>query len=140
MTSKRVLVDTGPLVAVFSRRDQFHDICMEQMRRLSAPLLTCWPVITETAWLLKENPLAVQRLLGEFGVGFLKLLSIEDEAMPWIIQFIRRYSDLGVQLADACLIYLAERESIDTIFTLDRRDFSVFRIDGNLYFHLLPEL
>jgi predicted nucleic acid-binding protein len=75
VTSLRVLVDTGPLVALCSRRDEHHTICVEQLRNLSPPLLTCWPVVTEAAWLLKENQLAVQKLLAGFETEFLQLLS-----------------------------------------------------------------
>lgn len=140
MTTHPVLIDTGPLVALFSRRDEYHEACVEQLRSLSPPLLTCWPVVTEAAWLLKENPLAVQKLLELFGSGFLKLLSVEKDAFPWILQFMQQYRELGAQLADACLMYLAERETINTIFTLDRRDFMVYRLSGKRIMQLIPEI
>ncbi len=47
--------------------------------------------------------------------------------------------DIGVQLADASLVYLAERDQIDTVLTLDRRDFSIYRFGNNRSFTLLPE-
>ena len=48
--------------------------------------------------------------------------------------------DIRPQLADAALVYLAEREGIDTIFTLDQRDFSVYRSGRRRPFRILPEL
>ena len=135
----RVLVDTGPLIAVLSPRDEFHSTCVEQLRKLVPPLWTCWPVVTEAAWLLRREPAALQRLLGSFDGGLLRLLVMDEAALPWIATFLQRYRRLGPQLADAALVYLAEREDMDTVFTLDRRDFSVYRFGRNRSFHLLPE-
>ncbi|MEX0702647.1 MAG: PIN domain-containing protein [Planctomycetales bacterium] len=135
---KRVLVDTGPLVAIISENDRHHDICTRQLRDLTPPLLTCWPVITEAAYLLRRDIIAVQRLLEGFEVGLLDLLPIERDAAPWISAFLQQYRDLAPQLADACLVWLAERENIDTIFTLDRRDFTAFRLGSGRGLNLLP--
>jgi uncharacterized protein len=55
------------------------------------------------------------------------------------MSFLRKYQKLQPQLADACLVYLAEQEDIDTVFTLDRRDFSTYRFGRNRLFKLLPE-
>ena len=134
----RVLVDTGPLVAILSRRDAHHRACVDQLRELAPPLLTCWPVITEAAWLLRHYPAAIERLLGSFDAGLLRLLPLEEHAVSWIGRFLRRYRKLGAQVADAALVYLAEQEGIETIFTLDRRDFSVYRFGHNQSLRLLP--
>lgn len=138
MTS-RVLLDTGPLVAILSRRDDYHRVCVEQLRELSPPLLTRWPVLTEAAWLLRKEPLAIQRLFQGFETGLLKLLALDETAAPWIAAFLHRYRELGAQLADACLMYLAEHEGIETVFTLDRRDFSVYRLSDKRALNILPE-
>ena len=135
----RVLLDTGPLVAILSRRDDYHRVCVEQLRELSPPLLTCWPVLTEAAWLLRKEPLAIQRLFQGFETGLLKLMALDETAAPWIATFLHRYRQLGAQLADACLVYLAEHEKIETVFTLDRRDFSVYRLSDKHSLNILPE-
>jgi hypothetical protein len=80
----------------------------------------------------------VQRLLGGFQSGLLELAHLDQEAAPWLADFLHRYEKLGAQLADAALVYLAEREGIDTVFTLDRRDFSVYRMGGRRSLTLLP--
>jgi predicted nucleic acid-binding protein len=136
----RVLVDTGPLISIVSIRDQHHQVCVEQLKEFRAPLLTCWPVLTEAAWILRNQPKALQRLLADSLGGLFKVLVLEETALPWAANFLRRYQKLGAQLADACLVYLAERDRIDTIFTLDRRDFSVYRYRGNRSFKLLPSI
>ncbi|HPE71469.1 MAG TPA: PIN domain-containing protein [Candidatus Competibacter sp.] len=135
----RVLLDTSPLVAILSRRDDYHRVCVEQLHEISPPLLTCWPVLTEAAWLLRKEPMAIQRLFQGFETGLLKLLTLDETAAPWIATFLHRYRELGAQLADACLIYLAEHEKIETVFTLDRRDFSVYRLSDKRALNILPE-
>lgn len=134
-----VLLDTGPLVAILSRKDSFHHACVAQLRLIAPPLLTCWPVVTEAAWLLRQQPIAVQRLLSSFTKQWIKLLTLEERDAEPIGKILQRYRKLNAQLADAALVYLAERERLDIVFTLDRRDFSVYRFSGNRSFHLLPE-
>lgn len=135
----RVLIDTGPLVAILSHRDSHHESCSALLRQIQPPLLTCWPVLTEAAWLLRREPAGLERLLSSFDAGLFRLLELDDNALAWIGKFLRRYRNLEAQLADAALVYLAEREGIDQIFTLDRRDFSVYRTSRNRMLRLLPE-
>jgi uncharacterized protein len=124
---RRVLVDTGPLVAILSSSDEHHEACVEALRNLPGPLLSCWPVITEAVWLLHAYPKAVQRLLASIDGRFLALLPLSGAEAGGIAEVMKKYQDIRPQLADAALVYLAGREEIDTIFTLDRRDFSVYR-------------
>ncbi len=53
---------------------------------------------------------------------------------------MKRYENIRPQLADAALVYLAGRERIDTIFTLDRSDFSIYRPSRRRSFRILPEM
>ncbi len=134
----RVLIDTGPVTAIFHRGDDRHGECVEQMKSLRAPLLTCWPVVTEAAWLLRSRPDAVAALLGAFDDGVFEMAELGPRAIEPIAKVLARYEDLRPQLADASLLYLAERESIGTIFTLDRRDFSVYRTKQNRSLSIVP--
>jgi predicted nucleic acid-binding protein len=137
---KRILVDTGPLVAVLSREDQYHTPCVNALREMSGPLLSCWPVITEAAWLLRKSPRAVQQLLRSIDGSFLELLPLAGAEAEAIAAWMKRYEDIHPQLADATLVYLAGREKIETIFTLDQRDFSIYRSGRRSSFRLVPEL
>jgi predicted nucleic acid-binding protein len=92
--------------------------------------------MTEAAWLLRQHPVAVQRLLESFTKGWIKLLPLDERDAEPIGKILQRYRKLNAQLADAALVHLAERDRIETIFTLDRRDFSVYRFSGNQSFHL----
>ena len=133
----RVLIDTGPLVAILDGRDTHHEICVNQLQQIVTPLLTCWAVVTEAAWLLRDTPSAIQELLLSFNSGLMTLLPMDESALPWIAAFYRKYRKLTPQLADAALVYLAERENLDAVFTLDRRDFSVYRLAGGRALQIL---
>jgi predicted nucleic acid-binding protein len=133
-----VLIDTGPIVAILSDTEQHHDACIEQLQQIRSPLLTCWPVITEATWLLRTHPLAIRRLLSFLGGRPFELLSLTEADIPEIAAVLEKYEDLGIQLADAALVHLANREAIETIFTLDRRDFSVLRLARGKKIHVVP--
>lgn len=135
----RILVDAGPLVALFREQDSYHQTCLKTLEKLNRPLYTCWPVITEAAWLFRQ-PTSALRLLASINSDFLEILPLAgDEAEP-IAAIMKRYASIRAQLADAALVYLAEREKIDTIFTLDRRDFSVYRLSRKRAFRILPQV
>lgn len=136
---KRILVDTGPLVAILSQGDEYHEVCLNTLRNIPSPLLSCWPVITEAAWLLRKSPRAVQHLLRSIDGGFLELIPLTGAEGEAIAALMKRYEDIRPQLADAALVYLADREKIETIFTLDQRDFSIYRV-GRKPFHIVPEM
>jgi uncharacterized protein len=70
---------------------------------------------------------------------WIKFLALEESDTEPIGKILQRYRNLNAQLADAALVHLAERERLDTVFTLDRRDFSVYRFSGNRSFSLFPE-
>ena len=136
---RRILVDTGPLVAIVSRGNEHHLACVDAFRDMPAPVLSCWPVITEAAWLLRSSPRAVQRLVRSIDDGFLEPLPLAGSEAAAIVGILQRYEDLSPQLADAVLVHLANREKIETIFTLDRRDFSIYRTARRRSFRIVPE-
>jgi hypothetical protein len=96
-------------------------------------------VITEAAWLLNDLPRALAKLYGGPQSGVFQLLPLGDDALHAISALAKQYRGLRPQLADLALLHLAEREQIDTIFTLDRRDFTAFRRQGRGAFRLLPQ-
>jgi predicted nucleic acid-binding protein len=136
---QRLLIDTGPIVAILSARDQHHELCIDELAQLHPPLITCWPVVTESQWLLRDDSAAVDGLFRAFATGLFALAPVDEAAMPWLQAFVNRYQKLKPDLADGTLVYLAEREGIHTIFTLDHRDFSIFRYSKNRRLKLVPE-
>ncbi len=137
--AERILVDTGPIVAIFSKDDAHHDLCAETLESLTPPLLSCWPVLTEAAWLLRARPEVVEKLFAALEGGLFALLPLVAGDIPGVASFLKRYRSAHLQLADAALAHLAEREGIRRIFTLDRRDFTIVRLKGNRRLRLIPQ-
>lgn len=135
---QRVLVDTGPLVAVLNRGDSQHPRCVETLKTIRPPLLTSWPVITEAAWLLRNHHDLLTGLYSLAARGIFRILDISQDELADLQRLMNRYKSLSPQLADLSLVHLAQREGLETVFTLDRRDFSVYRRKGRTGFQLLP--
>jgi uncharacterized protein len=135
---KPVLIDTGPLVAILSPNERDHEVCVATLKELPSPPITCWPVITEAIWLLRGVPKTIKALLSAVDNGTVQIPSVVNTEAGSIALLMEQYSSLRAQFADAMLVYLAHRENIDTIFTLDRRDFSVYRTAQKKPFDLLP--
>lgn len=138
MNGRGVLIDTGPLISLVSTSDENHERCTATLASLPAPLITCWPVLTEAAWMLRNTPRGFARIVSNFGSGLLVLAELGADDLAVIHKFMERYQDAGVQLADASLAYIAEREDVRTVFTLDRRDFSIIRLKRNRSLTIIP--
>jgi uncharacterized protein len=125
--AKAVLIDTGPIVAILSDRNAYHARCFEQARQLPPNLFTCWPVITEAAFILRNTPGAVDGLLARISAGALTLLPLTGSDAEPVRSILAKYVDQQFDLADARLMHLANREGIEHVFTIDRRDFGIFK-------------
>ncbi len=138
--TERVLIDTGPMVAILSEQDGHHERCSGALTALTPPLLTCWPVVTEAAWLLRKRPDTIDKLFESFNAGLFALLTLDGVDISAIAALMKRYESSGLQLADAAIAHLAERENILTVFTTDRRDFSIIRLKRNRALRLIPDI
>jgi predicted nucleic acid-binding protein len=134
------LIDTGPLVALYHDQDPHHSRCRAALAKLSPPLLTCWPVLTEVAWLLRKRPDGFRAIVEGFTSGLFALLPLDSGELGDIAAIMARYESAGIPLADAALAHLADREGIRTIFTTDRRDFSIIRLKRNRSLKLIPDI
>jgi predicted nucleic acid-binding protein len=132
-----IAVDTGPIVALFDKNDNYHSVCHNIIRTLKMPLATTIPVLTEAFYLLSFS-WQLQDDLWEFIVdGNLQIYNLDRDLMKTCRELMRKYHDLPMDLADASLVAIADAENIHTIFTLDK-DFKVYRTRQNKHFKLLP--
>src|SRR5258708_22036953 len=134
---KPVLLDTGFIVALLDRSENFHKTCAQTVREVEAPLVTCEAVITESCYLLRNLSGASEAAIENIAAGIFQVpfqLSRETAAVK---QLLRKYKDRKIDLADACLIRLADQFRTADILTLDR-DFAIYRWGKNKPFRMLP--
>lgn len=99
-------------------------------------LVTTWPVVTEAMYLLGAGLTAQKALLAMVGSGALEIADILDR-VDRMAALMTKYQDVPMDFADASQVAVAEREGMDTIFTLDD-DFRVYRLGGRRAFHVVP--
>ena len=133
-----ILVDAGPLVAIFHADDQNHDRCVRALRSLRGPLATVWPVLTEAMYLLSFSWEAQAALWEMIETEVLVILALDRGDSARMKELMRKYRDLPMDLADAALVCVAERERIRRVFSLDRRDFTVYRPRKIDRFSIIP--
>lgn len=119
-----VILDTGPLVALFKRNDHHHARAVAWFRSNTHRLVTTLPVLTE-AWHLVSPPAQVK--LVEFAARAIGAADLGDDAVERIARLVARYRDAPMDFADASLVVLAELIGTDAIATIDR-GFAAFRI------------
>lgn len=134
-----IIVDTGPLVTFLAAGLKHQTWVCEQWERLRPPMITCEPVLTEAAFLLKREGCEPDALFVLLERGVIRVsLEIEDQ-VPDLRTLMKRYRDRPMSLADACLVRLSELHRDSRIFTLDT-DFRIYRRHGNKVIPLLmPE-
>jgi uncharacterized protein len=136
---KPVLLDTGVIVSLLDSSEYRHRTCIEAIQSCAAPLVTCEAVIAESCYLLRKQRGAAERILESVVSGAFQIpFQLAGDAGE-IQRIFRRYRDREVDLADACLIHLANELRTGEILTLDR-DFEIYRWGGNKRFTLLIPL
>ena len=133
-----ILTDAGPLVAIIDPAEAAHADCVRILRALTSPLATVWPAFTEAMYLLGHSPRAQDALWELVSCGALGFLPLDQADAPRMRELMDRYRDLPMDLADAALVRVAERERLRRVFTLDRKDFQLYRPKGLGRFTLLP--
>lgn len=133
-----ILLDTGPIVALFDSSDAYHDLCVEVLKGISQPLITTWPVLTEAFYLLGFSWKAQDNLWEFIMRGGIEILSLDEKMHARCRELMKKYQDLPMDLADGALIVLAEYREINEVFTLDHKDFKIYRTHKRKKLKLLP--
>lgn len=120
---RSIIVDTGPLVALFDARDEHHDEAKRVLETTRAVLLTTWPVITEACHFLGQK--GKRGLLAFIRRGGVRLQTIALEDVARLDELIAKHERMD--FADASLVLLAEKSGVNHVFTVDRRDFEGYR-------------
>lgn len=132
------LIDTGAIVALLDKTDVWHQPCQDAFRQLHLPLLTSEAVLTEVFHFVGESKSKMETAWKFVRSGAIVLGKIDHEELPQIHALMSRYSDRPMDFADATLVYLAKRESISVVLTIDHADFATYRIEGKRQFKVLP--
>jgi len=130
---KKILIDSGPLIALFDASDKYHKKAVDFVKSNKFPLVTTIASVTEALHLLDFNRNAQIDLLEWIHRGAVVINNIENSDFGRIAELTMKYKDLPMDFADSCLVFLAEQIKIDTIATIDR-DFSIYRINGKRKF------
>jgi uncharacterized protein len=136
---KPVLLDTGVIVALLDRSEKFHPASAAAVRDLESPMITCEAVLAESCYLLRNLPGASEAVLENVAAGIFQVPFQLSREAPAVKQILRKYRDRKIDLADACLICLADEFGAADILTLDT-DFKIYRWGRNKSFSLLLPL
>ena len=122
----RVIVDTGPLVAMLNKRDTYHSWVREVLATVRPPLYTCEAVISEASFLLGRFAGSSQAVLELLAGDALRLDFALANEIDAVAALTKRFASVPMSLADACLVRMTELEPDSTVLTLDS-DFRVYR-------------
>ena len=134
-----IIADTGFFVALGNRRDQSHQTANQQLSLLREPLITTYPVIVETSYLLAERcgQMPQFKFLQQLTSGSIQIFQLDINDLKRALVLMKKYADLPMDLADASLVVLAERLKDGRILTTDIQDFRLYRWGNNQIFDLL---
>jgi uncharacterized protein len=124
-----IIADTGFFFALANPRDRYHPAALRALEAINEPLITTYPVITETCYLLLSTSgnSAQCNFLKNLSNGAADIFHLQDNHLTRMIELIDRYADLPMDMADASLVVLAEHLGHGRILSSDRRDFQVYR-------------
>ena len=130
---RSIIVDTGPLVALFRAGDEHHESAKTVIESTRAVLISTWPVVTQACHFLGQD--GKRALLTFIRRGALRLEPLSVDDVPRLDELLSRYDRMD--FADATLVLLAEKTGVTEIFSIDRRDFEVYRTRTGRRFRLL---
>lgn len=133
---KKILIDSGPLIALFDSSDTYHHKSLDFIKQNKSHLITTIASVTETLHLLDFNRNAQIDFIKWINRGAVEIHNIENLDFQRIRELTEKYRDLPMDFADSSLVLLAEKLGINTIATVDR-NFSIYRINGRKKFKIV---
>ncbi|WP_261560461.1 type II toxin-antitoxin system VapC family toxin [Frankia tisae] len=135
-----IVVDTGPVVAVANRKDDYHRQCVDLLQNFPGPLLLPAPILSEIGYMLssRSGAKAEADFLRDVADGVYELVPVTPADAYRAAILVERYADLPLGTADAFVVAVAERLRAVNLATLDRRHFSVVCPAHVPAFTLLP--
>ena len=128
-----VVVDAGPLLALFDIRDEYHTQAVGYLQGARSKLITTLAVVTEAMHLFGPSPTPKKNLLNWINAGAITLVAPNEKDFKRVIQLIDKYADLPMDFADGMTVAICERLDIIHIATFDS-DFDVYRFKGRRRF------
>jgi uncharacterized protein len=140
---QRSILDTGPIVALFDKSDHFHKKVFDFFSKGSYIFYSTWPVITEVSFLLEFNVNSQLDFFKWIESGAIQLVDLNIPDISIVSDYMSKYRDVPMDLADAALMCIAEKLDLKDIISLDK-DFYIYRKNNgkhlnNLISRLLPD-
>jgi predicted nucleic acid-binding protein len=123
-----ILVDTGPLVALFDPQDGQHARCATALEAIREPIVTTIPVLTEAFHVLGPASIGSDRLREFIEQGGMSVWFLDRTTLTRAFELMELYGDHPMDLADASLVTAAETLGTRRVFTIDRNDFETYRV------------
>ncbi|SMD33758.1 hypothetical protein SAMN04488029_1650 [Reichenbachiella faecimaris] len=129
---KSILIDAGPLIALFDRSDKYHSRALDFIKKYEGQLWTTWPVVTEVSQMLDFSTKAQIAFLKWIERGGLRLFDLNENHLRRLVDLTQKFDDVPMDLADASLVVVAEVKGQKEIATIDS-DFYIYRDIRNEY-------
>ena len=138
---KKIACDTSAFVALLSKRDPEHKACIETLDKQSklSRFYTTESCLTEVSFLLPQNQNLRQKLQQMLELLNIEVVALSKTQLGRVYELMDKYNDLPMDFADAALTAACENQDIRYVFTLDRKDFSIYRPRHCARFKILPE-
>lgn len=130
---QQILLDTGPLLALFDQDDRYHPSAIKFIKKNNKTLVTSLAVVTETNYVLDFDWRAQKDFLTWLARGAVQIYPIESSELLRIQSLMEKYRDLPMDFADASLVFMAKKLNLNSIATIDR-DFMIYRINSKRKF------
>jgi predicted nucleic acid-binding protein len=128
----KAVIDSGPLIALFDRDDDWHVRVVAFFREFQGQLYTTVAVLSEVVHLLDFNVKVQLGFLEWVAKGAIEIIDLNVEDLECICTLSRKYMDLPMDFADASLVHISEKLGIQNVISIDS-DFLVYRTLSNGY-------